>query len=89
MNHIKHKSGKTELQRRVCRKYCIYYPTLKALNAHSAVCNGSVLDEEEDLELDQGDGVTDNDQQHDIAAIPKVIKPLNIFDHLDSIYKVV
>ena len=57
MNHINHRSGKTELQRRVCRKCSIYYPTLKALKAHSVVCttDSSALDEEEDLELDHGE----------------------------------
>ena len=56
MNQIKHISGKTELQRRVCRKCSIYYPTLKALNAHSTVCTTDISSlEDEDLELDQGD----------------------------------
>ena len=58
MNQIKHKSGKTELHRRVCVKCGIYYPTLKALNAHfKAQCTTiSTSDEDnEDLELDQGD----------------------------------
>ena len=56
MNQIKHVSGKTELQRRVCTKCSIYYPTLKALNAHSTVCTTDISSlEDEDLELDQGD----------------------------------
>ena len=61
MNNIKHKSGKTELQRRICPKCDIYYPTLKALKTHSAICVNVVhVDrDDEDLELDQGDSDTE------------------------------
>ena len=56
MSQIKHKSGKTELQRRICSKCSIYYPTLKALNSHSAHCRSiSSEEDDDDLELDQGD----------------------------------
>ena len=56
MSQIKHKSGKTELQRRICSKCSIYYPTLKALNSHSAHCSSiSSEEDDDDLELDQGD----------------------------------
>ena len=57
MNQIKHKSGKTELERRVCQRCNIYYPTLKALKAHLVVCKADVSpsEEDEDMDLDQGD----------------------------------
>ena len=35
---IKHRSGKTELDRRVCTFCGVYYPTLTALASHTAVC---------------------------------------------------
>ena len=56
MNHIKHHTGKTELQRRICSRCNIYYPTLAALKPHIAVCSFEVLHEDnDDLDLDQGD----------------------------------
>ena len=56
MNQIKHHSGKTELQRRICSSCGIYYPTLVALKSHSAVCSfENILDDEDNLDLDQGD----------------------------------
>ena len=84
MNQIKHRSGKTELERRVCRKCSIYYPTLKALNAHLAVCTAEVstLEGEEDIELDQGD-IYVYTQEADDSINPK---PLNIFDQLERLY---
>ena len=56
MDHIKHHSGKTELQRRICSRCNIYYPTLAALKPHSAVCSFEpLLEDEDDIDLDQGD----------------------------------
>ena len=60
MGHIKHKSGKTELQRRTCQKEgCSkYFPTLKALEAHTKLCTGfNIEDEVEDLDLYMGDDI--------------------------------
>ena len=54
MQHIKHKSGQTELQRKVCLKCDAFYPTLNALK----LCGSSLVitgDEEEALDLDGGD----------------------------------
>ena len=56
INHIKHHTGKTELQRRICSRCNIYYPTLAALKPHSAVCSfDTLLEDNNDLDLDQGD----------------------------------
>ena len=84
MNQIKHASGKTELQRRVCRKCSIYYPTLKALNTHSKICTTDISSEEEDLELDHGD--TDISQEPDNAPLSGAHESVNIFDQLQSLY---
>ena len=56
MNQIKHKSGKNELDQRVCTKCGIYYPTLKALNTHLTQCTTTIStsdEDDEDIELDQ------------------------------------
>ena len=61
MNHIKHHTGNTELQRRICSRCNIYYPTLAALKPHTAICSFDTLleddddDDDDDIDLDQGD----------------------------------
>ena len=42
MNVIKHQSGVSELNRRVCPRCGKYYPTLKALKANRSVCENIV-----------------------------------------------
>ena len=58
MQSIRHKSGVSELRRRVCSKCNCYYPTLKVLQAHVRWCRSTVIEaEEEDPDLDEGDDV--------------------------------
>ena len=71
MNIIKHKSGKSELQRRVCGKCgIIYYPTLIALKRHIPQCHGNIsyyedaheIDDDEDNELYEGETFINEEQ---------------------------
>ena len=58
MQTIKHKSGVSELRRRVCAKCNSYFPTLKVLQAHVRWCKNTEVDADgEDPDMDEGDGV--------------------------------
>ena len=60
MQETKHKSGKNELDRRVCLKCGFYYPTLKMLNVHRRWCRKTATvelpeEDEDEIEMDRGD----------------------------------
>ena len=74
------------MKRKVCNKCSIYYPSLKALNAHLIVCATDDSTLEEDLKFDQGDSDT-IDQDPNNVAVPEVFEPRNVFQHLDRIFE--
>ena len=53
MQETKHRSGKSELERRVCLKCGMYYPTLKMLNVHRRWCRKATTEE---LSEEEGEG---------------------------------
>ena len=61
MSEIRHKSGKTELERRVCVKCKMYYPTLKVSQWHVKWCRSQKEEdgdeEEDDPLMDEGNMV--------------------------------
>ena len=85
MNLVKHKSGVSELNRRICPKCGIYYPTLKALQRHRSACQNIVFA----TDLEEQDGLREDaeDQHEQIEAEPAAAtQRLNVFDRLNRMF---
>ena len=86
MSVVKHRSGISELNRRICSKCGIYYPTLKALQSHRSECESivfaSVDDEPEDTD-DEPEEINDQPAPAQPAEEPR---RLNVFDRLNMMF---
>ena len=68
MQEIKHRSGKNEIERRVCAHCKLYFPTLKVSQAHARWCKWNHLDDDEDDE-DDGSYVDPDTDVGDLIAM--------------------
>ena len=85
MNEIKHKSGLSELNRRICPQCGKYYPTLKALQSHRSVCENVVFTTDpEELEEETEQQQQDNDIEAEAAAAPTQ-RP-NVFERINVLF---
>ena len=90
MNEIKHRSGVSELNRRVCPRCGKYYPTLKALEAHRSVCENIVFaTNNEEPEFEE---LREECQEHKeiIEEVPvaETTDRLNLFDRLNRMFSI-
>ena len=87
MNGIKHQSGVSELNRRVCPRCGKYYPTLKALKAHRSVCENIVFTTTtEEPELAEEECQEDEEIEEVSKPVAEPTYRLNLFDRLNRMY---
>ena len=89
MNEIKHRSGVSERNRRVCPRCGKYlYPTLKALEAHRSVCENIVFTtNNEDPELEeQREECQEHEEIIEEVPVAETTDRLNLVDRLNRMF---
>ena len=86
LNQVRHRSGVSELKRRICPRCEMYYSTLKALQAHRSQCENVVFTTVPDELVD----VEDTEFEHIILdAGPTTAEPAprtNVFERLNQMF---
>lgn len=86
LNQVRHRSGVSELKRRICPRCDMYYPTLKALQAHRSQCENVVFTTVPDELVDE----EDTESEHIILdAEPTTAEPAartNVFERLNQMF---
>jgi hypothetical protein len=85
LSQVRHKSGLSELKRRICPKCEMYYPTLKALQTHRSVCENIVFAAVPD-ELPEIDDEREPQAQDDLITPAEQPRRSNVFERLNRMF---